>query len=272
MLQRRDHGPFRTLNETLMTTQQEKAQTFHSLHIAGKPLVLFNIWDAGSAKAVADAGAAALATGSWSVAAAHGYPDGERIPLDVALANLRRIVANTALPVTFDVESGYGASPDEVGNTIAAAIQAGAVGCNIEDSFPADGSLRSVDEAAARIAQARAAADRSDVAFFINARCDVFFRKPAATHDSSLVEAALVRAAAYAKAGADGFFVPGLADMALIAAVTQRSPLPVNILVDLGAASLEALAAAGVARISHGASPYVVAMNAVRDAAKTLYR
>jgi 2-methylisocitrate lyase-like PEP mutase family enzyme len=253
-----------------MTTQQEKAQTFRSLHIAGKPLVLFNIWDAGSARAVTDAGAAALATGSWSVAAAHGYPDGERIPLDVALANLRRIVANTALPVTFDVESGYGATPDEVGSTIAAAIQAGAIGCNIEDSFPADGSLRSVDEAAARIAQARAAADRTDVAFFINARCDVFFQKPADAHDAGMVESALARAKAYAAAGADGLFVPGLADTALIEQLTAASPLPVNIMVGAGA-SFTALASAGVARISYGPGPYLAAMNALRDAAKSIY-
>ncbi|HSX62514.1 MAG TPA: isocitrate lyase/phosphoenolpyruvate mutase family protein, partial [Tahibacter sp.] len=214
-----------------MTTQHDHAKTFRSLHVAGRPLVLFNVWDAGSAKAVADAGAPALATGSWSVAAAHGYPDGEQIPLDTALANLRRIVATAKLPVTFDVESGYGETPAEVGRTIAAAIGAGAIGCNLEDSFPADGSLRPVDAAAARIAQARAAADRSDVAFFINARCDVFFQKPADAHDAAMVEAALERADAYAKAGADGVFVPGLVDAGLIAKIAAASPLPVNVMI-----------------------------------------
>lgn len=253
-----------------MTTQHEKAQLFRSLHIAGKPLVLFNIWDAGSAKAVAAAGAAALATGSWSVAAAQGYPDGEQIPLDAALANLRRIVANSTLPVTFDVESGYGATPADVGRTIAAAIEAGAIGCNLEDSFPADGSLRPVEEAAARLAQARVAADSSGVALFINARCDVFFQKPAEAHDAGMVEAALDRAIAYAAAGADGLFVPGLADTALIAQLTAQSPLPVNVMVGSGA-PLAALAAAGVARISHGPGPYLAAMNALRDAAKMIY-
>lgn len=254
-----------------MTSQADAAQTFRSLHVAGRPLVLFNIWDAGSAKAVATAGAAALATGSWSVAAAQGYADGERIPLDAVLANLRRIVAATALPVTIDLESGYGETPDDVGRTIAAAIDAGAVGCNLEDSFPADGSLRAADAAAARIAQARAAAERSGVGFFINARCDVFFQHAAEQHDADMVDAALARAKAYADAGADGIFVPGLVDAALIARFVAASPLPVNVMVGPGSPSTAELAAAGVARISHGPGPYLAAMNAIGAAAKAIY-
>lgn len=254
-----------------MTTQQEKAQTFRSLHVAGRPLVLFNIWDAGSAKAVADAGAPALATGSWSVAAAYGYADGEKIPLDTVLANLRRIVAQTTLPVTVDLESGYGETPADVGLTVAAAIETGAIGCNLEDSFPADGSLRPAGDAASRIGQARAAADRSGVAFFVNARCDVFFQRPADAHDAALVEATLERAAAYADAGADGLFVPGLADISLIARLAAASPLPLNIMIGPGASAFDQLASAGVARISHGPGPYLAAMNAVKAAAKTIY-
>src|SRR5215469_16647613 len=98
-----------------MPDQVSKARAFRALHVPGKPLVLFNVWDAGSAKAVAEAGAKALATGSWSVAAANGYPDGEKIPLDLALANLGRIVSATTLPVSVDIESGYGKTPEEVG-------------------------------------------------------------------------------------------------------------------------------------------------------------
>ncbi|MBL8297550.1 MAG: isocitrate lyase/phosphoenolpyruvate mutase family protein [Rhodanobacteraceae bacterium] len=254
-----------------MLTQYDKVQIFRSLHVAGRPLVLFNIWDAGSAKAVAEAGAAALATGSWSVAAAQGYADGEQIPLDAALANLRRIVAQTALPVSVDLESGYGEAPADVGNTVAAVIEAGAVGCNLEDSFVADGSLRPLADAAARLAQARAAADRSRVACFVNARCDLFLRNPAAVHDAALIDAALQRARAYADAGADGLFVPGLVDTALIARLAAQSPLPVNVMIGPGAASLDALAAAGVARISYGPGPYREAMSAVREAAAAIY-
>src|SRR5690606_26054572 len=112
-----------------------------------QPLVLFNAWDAGSARAVAEADAAAIGTGSWSVAAANGFDDGERLPLAFALDNLRRIVAAVAaigdgLPVTIDLESGYGESPEQVAATVAAAVEAGAVGCNLEDSFPETGKLR----------------------------------------------------------------------------------------------------------------------------------
>lgn len=130
-----------------MTDQKRKAEQFRALHIAGKPLVLFNIWDAGSAKAVATGGAKAIATGSWSVANANNFPDGERIPLALAIDNLRRIVGATDLPVTIDLESGYGDASEVVGETIALAIEAGAIGCSLEDSFPANGKLRETAEA-----------------------------------------------------------------------------------------------------------------------------
>ena len=118
-----------------MTDQAHKAEQFRALHIPGKPAVLFNIWDAGGAKAVALGGAKAIATGSWSVANANGFADGERIPLALAIDNLRRIVGATQLPVTVDLESGYGDTPEMVGETIALTIEAGAVGCNLEDSL-----------------------------------------------------------------------------------------------------------------------------------------
>ncbi len=193
-----------------MTTQASKADHFHRLHVAGDPLVLFNVWDAGSTKAVAAGGARAIATGSWSVAAANGFADGERVPIDDALANLKRIVGVTALPVTVDLESGYGTDPDAVGRTITRAIDAGAIGCNLEDSFPHDGSLRPQEEQSRRIAAARAAADAAGIRFFINARTDVFMLAKGESHDEALVSLALERAAAYAAHGADGLFVPGL--------------------------------------------------------------
>ncbi len=116
-----------------MTSQQEKATLFTSLHVKGYPLILFNIWDAGSAQAVQDVGAKAIATGSWAVAAAHGFSDGEKLPLDLVLGNLRRIVKCVQLPVTLDLEGGYGQSPDAVAAVVTQAIEAGAVGINFED-------------------------------------------------------------------------------------------------------------------------------------------
>jgi 2-methylisocitrate lyase-like PEP mutase family enzyme len=256
--------------EARVTTsgQAAKAETLRSLHVSGRPLVLFNIWDAGTAKAVAAAGARALATGSWSVAAANGFADGERLPLDLAIDNLARIVRAADLPVTIDLESGYGETAGEVARSVARAIEAGAVGCNLEDSFPRDGSLRDTGEQAERIAAARSAAGEAGVALFINARTDVFFQKPAQAHDKAMVHAALDRAKVFAGAGADGLFVPGMVDEALIAHLVEASLLPVNIMVEANTPSLSRLAELGVARVSHGPGPYLAMMKVLGDAAR----
>lgn len=248
-----------------MSDQQHKAAQFRALHRRGAPLVLFNVWDVGSATAVAAGGAQALATGSWSVAKANGFEDGERIPRALVVDNLRRIVEATALPVTIDLESGYGDTPDAVGETIRLALDAGAIGCNLEDSDPATGALRDPAVQAARLGAARQAAGPG---FFINARTDVFFQGPEAGPHSALVEDVLARARAYAAAGADGLFVPGLADLALIARLADASPLPLNIMVGPATPPLRVLAEHGVARVSHGPGPYLLVMKALEEAAR----
>ncbi len=253
-----------------MPTQKSKAKSFRSLHVPGKPLILFNAWDAGSAKAVTAAGAAAIATGSWSVAKANGFDDGEDLPLDLSIANLARIAKATNLPVTIDLESGYGATPQAVAKTVRRSIDAGAVGCNLEDSNPATGKLRAASDQAKRIAAVRKAADATGIAYFINARTDVFFQGKKA--DASLVAEALKRARLYADAGADGLFVPGLTDEKLIAKVCEASPLPVNVMVGQGTPAFKVLAKCGVARISHGPRPYLLAMKALEDAARAALR
>jgi len=251
-----------------MTDQKHKAEQFRALHIPGKPLVLFNIWDAGSAKTVATGGGKAIATGSWSVANANGFADGEHIPLALAIDNLRRIVGATDLPVTIDLESGYGDTLEVVGKTMSLAIDAGAVGCNLEDSFPADGKLRETVDQGDRIRRARQTADTANIRFFINARTDIFFQRPPEQHDEAMVVEALERARAYAEAGADGLFAPGLTDIALIARLAEVSPLPVNIMVGDTTPSLSVLAEHGVARVSHGPRPYIMAMKALEEAAR----
>jgi 2-methylisocitrate lyase-like PEP mutase family enzyme len=251
-----------------MADQTSKAEEFRALHIPGKPLVLFNIWDAGGAKAVARAGAKAIATGSWAVANANGFADGERIPLAVAIDNLRRIVRATDLPVTIDLESGYGDTAEAVGETIRLAIDAGAVGCNLEDSFPANGKLRETVDQSSRIQCVRRTADSTGVRFFINARTDVFFQRPPEPHDDTMVVEAIERARAYAEAGADGLFAPGLVDITLIARLVEGAPLPVNVMVGDATPPLHALTAHGVARVSHGPRPYLVAMKALEQAAR----
>jgi methylisocitrate lyase len=248
--------------------QTRKAEQFRALHIPGKPLVLFNIWDAGGAKTVAAGGAKAIATSSWSVANANGFSDGEQTPLILAIENLRRIVGATDLPVTIDLESGYGDASEMVGETIGLAIDAGAIGCNLEDSFPANGKLRKTIDQADRLRRARQKADASDIRFFINARTDVFFQGPPAQHDDAMVAEAVERARAYAAAGADGLFAPGLVDITVIARLAEASPLPLNIMVGDATPPLSALAGHGVARVSHGPGPYLMAMKALDESAR----
>jgi 2-methylisocitrate lyase-like PEP mutase family enzyme len=251
-----------------MNGQIQKADQFRALHIPGKPLVLFNVWDAGSARAVAGAGAKAIATGSWSVAHANGFEDGEQTPLDLAIDNLRRIVSVTHLPVSIDLEGGYGATADKVGNTVRLAIEGGAVNCNLEDSIPESGELRTLVDQADRIRSARRAAEEAKISFLINARTDVFFGQSAARHDNAMILEAVERSHAYAEAGADGLFVPGLADLALIARLVEASPLPINIMLGDFTSPLSAFAEQGVARISHGPRPYLLAMKVLEQAAR----
>jgi len=252
-----------------MSNLNAKAEQFRSMHVPGQPLVLFNVWDAGSARAVEGAGARALATGSWSVAAANGYEDGERLPLDLAIANLARIVRATTLPVTVDLESGYGKAPDSVARAVEQSIAVGAVGCNFEDTDPEGRGLRDIADQVARIKHARKAADAQLPAYFINARTDVFLNAPASTHTEAMVADVLERAKAYGEAGANGLFAPGLADAKLIGRLTKRSPLPVNVMVVDNMPSLAELARLAVARVSHGPRPYVLAMKALQDAARS---
>jgi 2-methylisocitrate lyase-like PEP mutase family enzyme len=250
-----------------MDDRGRKAEEFRALHVPGRPVVLFNIWDAGSAKAVAAAGARALATGSWSVAHAGGFEDGEGTPLALAIDNLRRIVGAAELPVTIDLERGYGDTPAMVGETIGLAIEAGAVGCNLEDSLP-DGTLRATADQAARLRRARRIAEAAGLSFFINARTDVFFQRPPGAHDEAMLAAAVERSRAYADAGADGLFAPGLSDTALIGRLAKAAPLPLNVMVDARTPPLRVLAEEGVARVSHGPGPYLLAMKALEEAAQ----
>jgi len=259
-----------TTVSTLRAQANAKADAFHALHVRGRPVVLLNIWDAGSASAVAAGGAPALATGSWSVAAAHGFADGEKLPLDLAIDNLRRITAATTLPVSVDLESGYGADEAMVAATIVRAIEAGAIGCNLEDSHPADGTLRDIAGQVRRLRAARAAADAQMKGFFINLRTDVFFQKDVA-HDAAAVARAAERARAYAEAGADGLFAPGLVDAPLIEKLVTASPLPLNIMMSGNTPALDVLARCGVARVSHGPGPYAQAMQALQAQAHAVY-
>ncbi len=249
----------------------DHAKTFHALHKKGDPLILFNIWDPGSATAVAAAGAKAIATGSAPVAMAHGFSDGEQIPLDLAMDNLRRIVAAVDLPVTGDLESGYGAAPETVAETVTHACKAGAIGFNFEDQIIGTSDLFAIADQCARIAAARKAADAVTPSIFINARTDIFLKAKPDTHTDAMLDAAIERAKAYEQAGADGLFAPGLADEKLIGRLCEQVPLPVNIIALPHVPETNVLAGLGVARVSYGPVPYRRMVKWLEDQAKQAF-
>lgn len=249
-------------------SQTEKASAFRALHVKGTPVILFNIWDPGSAKAVAKQGAKALATGSAPVAMAFGFADGEKMPLDLACENIARIVASTDLPVTMDLEGGYGVDTDTVAASITKGLAVGAIGFNFEDQIVGGEGLHSIEVQSPRIAAARKAADAHGVPAFINARTDIFLKAKPETHSDEMLSDAITRAKAYADAGADGFFAPGLKDESMIQRLCSDCPIPVNIIALPGTPPNKRLAELGVARISYGPVPYRQMMASLGEAAK----
>ena len=237
-------------------TQSARADQFAALHVPGNPLVLYNIWDAGSASAIADAGAHAIATGSWSVAAAQGYSDGEQIPLDLLLSVAARIAAATELPVTIDFEGGYARAPRQLAENVTRLIETGAIGLNLEDQIVGGEGLYETAEQADRIAAIRQAAQDAQMPLFINARTDLFLKEKDATRHEGLLDQAIERADRYAAAGGSGFFVPGLSDPTLMKRICEAVSLPVNVLRPGNAPSQADMGALGVARISADPAPY----------------
>lgn len=220
-----------------------------ALHRAREILVLVNVWDAASARTVAALpGCAAIATASWAIAAGHGVADGE-LGVDAMLAAVTRIVAAVELPVTADLESGYG----DVGETVRRAIAAGVVGANLEDEG------RPLAEAVAGVREARAAAEAEGFAFVLNARTDL-----------ADPEEVLRRGHAFAEAGADCFFPLHAIGPDEIARLTADVPLPLSILLRPGGPTVAELEALGVARVSFGPGPLGIALAALDRAARDL--
>src|SRR5579863_5203154 len=240
--------------------QVQRAIAFAELHRAGEPLLLPNAWDVASAVAIAGAGSKAIATTSAGVAWSLGVPDGAGLGgvglgAERAAAVIARIVAAVDVPVSADIEAGY----EDVAATVTAVLEAGAVGVNIEDRRDGSG-LYEAAEQASRLAAARTAA--RGIPFWINARTDVFLA------GTRRIDDALERSAAYAAAGADSLFVPGLVDPAAIAELAN-GPLPVAVMVWPGAPPVAELAAAGAIRISLGSAiaqaAYAIAVRATAE-------
>jgi 2-methylisocitrate lyase-like PEP mutase family enzyme len=231
---------------------------FAALHDSVDPLILFNIWDAGSARAVARTKARAIATGSFSLAAAQGFGDGEQLPFAALVATTLSISRAVDLPLSVDFEAGYGEPLSTLADNARALVDAGAIGCNLEDRGLAGAGLRDADEQAKRIAAADAAG------LFVNARTDVFLGPLMAGENPNrqdLLEKAIARAAIYRQAGAGCFFAPGLSDPALIAELARAVALPINIMRLDGMVPNRELGALGVSRISYGPAPWRQAMD-----------
>ena len=240
-----------------------KFETFAALHVRGDPVILYNIWDVGSALAVVAAGSKALATGSHPVADANGWPDGQKVPIDFALANAKRIVDSVELPVTVDFEGAYSSEPEQGAANVVRLAQIGAVGCNFEDQVVGGEGLHPLDLQVRRIAAIRRAVGDS---FFINARTDLFLKTQ--SYDDALVDQAVERGKAFADAGASGFFVPRLSDPKQIERIVGEVPLPLNVIAFPGAPDKKVWADAGVARISHGPFPHRALMAKLEEMAR----
>ncbi|MGH9380150.1 MAG: isocitrate lyase/PEP mutase family protein [Thermoanaerobaculia bacterium] len=250
-------------------TRNTDARLLRSYH-DGRGLILANAWDAGSAAVIAEAGALAIGTTSAGVSWALGRPDGQRLTRDDMMQAVRRIVEAVDVPVTADIEGGYGPSPEDVGATVEATLAAGAVGINLEDSRDVGGPLFSPDEQADRIRAARGAARSSGVPdMVINARTDVFLF--AIGEPDGRLDEVRRRAQRYAEAGADCLFVPGLLDLAALESLVTTLPLPVNAMAGPGGPSVPELHAAGVQRISVGPMIAQVAYAAAQRAARELF-
>jgi 2-methylisocitrate lyase-like PEP mutase family enzyme len=238
-------------------------ETFAALHVPGDPIILYNIWDVGSALAVIAAGAKALATGSHPVADANGWPDGQQVPMDFAFANARRIAEAVEVPLTVDFEGAYSIDPGQGGANVARLKETGAVGCNFEDQVIGGEGVHPLDLQVKRISAIRDAVGRD---FYINARTDLYLKTQ--TYDDALVDQVVERGKAFADAGASGFFVPRLSDPKQIERVVREVPLPLNVIAFPGAPDKKLWASAGVARISHGPFPHRALMATLTEMAK----
>ena len=250
-------------------SQRDRAAYFRQLH-SRRPLVLPNAWDAASARVIERAGALAIATTSAGISWAYGRGDGQKLRREEMLQAVRNIVRAVAVPVTADVEGGYGyGSAHDVGETVRAVLEGGAVGINLEDSPGRGGeSLLSAEAHAERIRAARGAALAAGGDLVINARTDVYLAQVGAP--GTRFEEAVRRANLYRAAGADCLFVPGVIDADTIAALVLAIDGPVNILAKLGAPSVPDLGRMGAARVSLGSALTLASLATTQRAAREL--
>lgn len=237
------------------------ANTLRDLHQRGNPLVLPNVWDAATAGLVAEAGFPVVATSSSAVANSLGFPDGEQAPADEVFAAIGRVAKAVDLPVTADIEAGYGLPADEL---VAALLDAGVVGINIEDTDHTAAGLREPEWQAERIGRIRKAADAAGVPLVINARVDAFIRAGDPDKHGEVFADGVERAKRYRDAGADCVYPIILSDPELIAEFVRQVDFPVNVMLK-PALTISELGALGVARISLATGVWRASLQAVRE-------
>ncbi len=249
--------------------QRHRGEVFRRLHARKPILVLPNVWDVASAKIVEQAGFPAIATSSAGVAFVLGYPDGEVISRDEMAAAVARITAHVTVPVTADMESGYGRRPEDAAATVQAAIAAGAVGMNFEDSPGERGEpLLPEPQQVERVRAAREAADASGIPFVLNARTDVYLESVGAPE--TRLAHAVRRLNAYRAAGADCLFAPGVSDAATIATLVKEVDGPLNVLAMATSPPVPELERLGVARVSLGSGPMRAGLTVFKRLAEEL--
>jgi 2-methylisocitrate lyase-like PEP mutase family enzyme len=249
--------------------QQAKAEALVNWQRKGAGLLLPNAWDSASARLFEEAGFVAIGTTSAGIAFALGYPDGERIQREEMLQVIRRIVAAVQVPVTADIEAGYGPGAEDVAKTMREVIAAGVAGVNLEDNTgDVDKPLYELEAQGERLAAARQAAQRAGLSLAINARIDTYLFQVG--EEATRLEETLRRARAYLEAGADSIFVPGVIEPGLIHTLVREIPGPLNIMTMPGAPTVPELFKLGVARISIGPAAMLATMGLVQEIAHEL--
>jgi 2-methylisocitrate lyase-like PEP mutase family enzyme len=253
----------------MLRSQKEKAIEFRKMHESGDILVLANAWDVPSARIFEQAGFPAIGTSSAAIAISLGYPDGQKISRDEMLQVVARIAKSVTVPVTADMEAGYGESTTAVADTAKRVIAAGAIGLNIEDSTKrSDHPLFDVEAQVRKIAEIRKVGDRLDVPLVINARTDALMLGQG--DQTSRLKEAIDRGKAYNNAGADCFFPVGAIDPQTISEITRQVRCPINILATIGAPSVAELKRLGVRRVSVGSGPARATLGLVKRIAQEL--
>jgi 2-methylisocitrate lyase-like PEP mutase family enzyme len=251
-----------------MDLQTEKAMQFRQLHRGPHVLVLPNVWDVASARIIEEAGFPAIATTSAGIAYSLGYPDGQRISREEMIARVARIARAVKVPVTADIEAGYGSTPEDAARTARELIQAGAVGMNLEDaSGDPEHRLLDLQLAVEKIKAARLAAAELRVPMVVNARTDVYLLP--GDPDTQYSET-LRRLIAFRDAGADCVFAPGLKDAETIGRLAKVLQCPLNILAVPGTPPIPELEKLGVARVSLGSGPMRATLGLLRRMAEEL--